>query len=42
MEIAEMRRNDAVGAVTEMTGDSVLDLIGAGVTCGAAALAPTP
>jgi hypothetical protein len=42
MDIAEMRRDDAAGAVSEMTGDSLFSLLAAGVACGAAALLPTP
>jgi hypothetical protein len=42
VELAEQRRNDAVGAVEEATGVSVLTLLGAGFACGAAIAAPTP
>lgn len=42
VEIATERRDDAVGAVEEATGVSILTLIGAGLACGAAAAAPTP
>lgn len=42
VEQAKQRRDDAVGAVKEATGVSVLTLLGAGVACGAAAVAPTP
>jgi hypothetical protein len=42
VEQAGLRRDDAVGAVEEATGVSILTLIAAGLTCGAAAAAPTP
>lgn len=42
LDQAYMRRDDAVGAVEEATGVSILTLIGAGFACGAAAAAPTP
>lgn len=41
-EQALQRRDDAVGAVEEATGNSTLALLAAGVGCGAAALLPTP
>jgi hypothetical protein len=42
LDQAVMRRDDAVGAVEEATGVSILTLIAAGFACGAAAAAPTP
>jgi hypothetical protein len=41
-DLAIQRRDDAVGAVEDATGVSILTLIAAGVACGAAAVAPTP
>jgi hypothetical protein len=42
VDIAEKARNDAVESVRQMTGGSVLALLGAGAACGIAAIAPTP
>lgn len=42
LDQAVMQRDDAVGAVEEATGVSILTLIAAGFACGAAAAAPTP
>lgn len=42
LEVATERRDDAVTAVEEATGVSVITLVGAAFACGAAAAAPTP
>jgi hypothetical protein len=42
VEQATLRRDDAVGAVEEATGVSIVTLLAAGFTCGAAVAAPTP
>jgi hypothetical protein len=42
VEQATQRRDDAVGAVEEATGVSIVTLLAAGLTCGAAVAAPTP
>jgi hypothetical protein len=39
---AYQRQQDAASAVSSATNTSVMTLVGAGVACGALALAPTP